>query len=211
MAKEKKPEFKLPKLPYDTDGLEPSIDQETMELHHGTHHQAYVDGLNDTVKKLPDDYQNMHLVNLVSNVNTAPEEHQEALRFHAGGHLNHSLLWQTMTPGGSEEPEGKLGSAIKKGFGGLDKLKEQFEEAALNIKGSGWVWLVCDHDGNLKIVSTANQDSPYMSGLIPILGLDMWEHSFYKQYGPDKQKYIEAWWNVINWDKVSEILEAVKL
>lgn len=211
MAYKKKSKFTLPKLQYDYDELEPTIDEETMKLHHSKHHQAYVDNLNDVVDELPDEYQDMHLVNLAQSINTIPEDERDAVRFNAGGHLNHSLLWQTMVPGGSNEPEGKLGAAIKKSFGSFDKMKEQFEAAGAKLYGSGWVWLVVDDEGKIQITTTANQDNPYMNGLIPILGLDLWEHSYYLNYKNDKATFMQKWWDVVNWDKCSEIFEAIKL
>lgn len=203
--------FTLPPLKYKYDALEPTIDEETMKFHHDQHHATYVKNLNEVVKELPDEFQDMNLIELAANINLIPEENRNTVKFNAGGHLNHSLFWQFMRPGGSEEPAGKLAAAIKKNFGNFEKMKEEFEEAASKLYGSGWVWIVVDGNGVVKIITTANQDSPYTQGLVPLLGWDSWEHSWYLKYGPDKAKYLSAWWDVVNWDKVSEIYEAFKL
>jgi Fe-Mn family superoxide dismutase len=203
--------FSLPRLPYEYDDLEPSIDEETMKLHHTGHHKAYVDSLNDVIDELPDEYKDKNLLELLRGINTVPEDYRDAVRFNAGGHLNHSLFWQMMRPGGSEEPEGKLKAAIKQNFGSFEKMQEQFEEAGSQLYGSGWVWLVVDDEGKVLVRTSANQDSPYSNGLTPILGLDLWEHSYYLNYKNDRATFMQKWWDVVNWEKVAEIFEAIRL
>jgi Fe-Mn family superoxide dismutase len=203
--------FSLPRLPYEYDDLEPSIDEETMKLHHTGHHKAYVDSLNDVIDELPDEYKDKNLLELLRGINTVPEDYRDAVRFNAGGHLNHSLFWQMMRPGGSEEPEGKLKAAIKQNFGSFEKMQEQFEEAGSQLYGSGWVWLVVDDEGKVLVRTSANQDSPYSNGLTPILGLDLWEHSYYLNYKNDRATFMQKWWDVVNWEKVAEMFEAIRL
>lgn len=203
--------FTLPRLQYAYDGLEPTIDEKTMRFHHDKHHAAYVDHLNETIEEMPSKYQDMHLVELVTDIDSIPEKFRDKVRFNAGGHMNHTLLWVTIRPKGSSNPSGPLAEAIKKAFTSLAGLKKQFEEAGEHLYGSGWVWLVVDKKGRLEIVTTRNQDNPYSYGYVPILGSDLWEHAYYLKYGPDKMKYMSAWWDVVNWDKVAEIYEAIRL
>ena len=199
------PAFTLPPLPYDFSALEPHIDARTMEIHHGKHHQAYVNNLNAAIEKAPE-LQGKSLEELLKNVNSAPEAVRTAVRNNGGGHWNHSFFWQIMGPKAGGEPTGALGDAIKSSFGGFDKLKEQFAAAATGRFGSGWAWLVND-GGKLSITSTPNQDNPLMDGKSPnsvLLGLDVWEHAYYLKYQNRRPDYITAWWNVVNWGAVSK-------
>jgi len=197
--------FTLPPLPYDFAALEPHIDAKTMEIHHGKHHQAYVNNLNAAVEKAPE-LQGKSLEDLLKNVNSAPEAVRTAVRNNGGGHWNHSFFWQIMGPKAGGEPSGALGDAIKSSFGGFDKLKEQFGTAAAGRFGSGWAWLLND-GGKLSITSTPNQDNPLMDGKSPnsiLLGIDVWEHAYYLKYQNRRPDYVTAWWNVVNWGAVSK-------
>lgn len=192
--------FKLPELGYEYNALEPHIDVLTMEIHHTKHHGGYVEKLNAALEKYPD-LQSKKIEELLSGIKDVPEAIRQAVINHGGGHHNHSLLWQIIKPGGSQNvPE-----SIIKTFGGLDKFQKQITEVALSRFGSGWAWLTKDGN-NLEIYSTANQDSPLMEGKIPILGIDMWEHSFYLKHKWDKIGYLEDFFKVINWDVVAERL-----
>jgi superoxide dismutase, Fe-Mn family len=200
--------FTLPPLPYDFSALEPHIDARTMEIHHGKHHQAYVNNLNAAIEKAPE-LQGKSLEDLLKNVNSAPESVRTAVRNNGGGHWNHSFFWQIMGPGAGGEPTGALGEKIKSSFGGFDKFKEQFAAAAAGRFGSGWAWLLND-GGKLSITSTANQDNPLMEGKSPdsvLLGLDVWEHAYYLKYQNRRPDYVSAWWNVVNWGAVSKRLK----
>ena len=195
--------FTLPPLPYDFAALEPHIDARTMEIHHGKHHQAYVNNLNAAIEKAPE-LQNKSLEDLLKNVNSAPESVRTAVRNNGGGHWNHSFFWQIMGPKAGGEPTGALGDAIKSSFGGFDKFKEQFAAAAAGRFGSGWAWLVND-GGKLSVTSTPNQDNPLMEGKSPnsvLLGVDVWEHAYYLKYQNRRPDYVAAWWNVVNWSEV---------
>jgi len=192
----------LPPLPYEYAALEPHIDAQTMQIHHGKHHQAYVNNLNAALDKHPELFQ-WTLEDLLRKINQIPEDIRTAVRNNAGGHHNHSLFWTIMGPKGSGEPTGALADALKKTFGGIDKLKEQLAAAATSRFGSGWAWLVVS-GGKLEVVSTANQDSPLMDGKVPILGLDVWEHAYYLKYQNRRPDYIAAWWNVVNWTEVAK-------
>lgn len=196
--------FELPKLPYSFDALEPYIDAKTMEIHHDKHHAAYVAKLNEALQQ-SDDWSAKSLTEIVKSYKQAPEVISQALRNHGGGHLNHSLFWPSLRPDGGGEPQGKLGQAINNDFGDYIKFKEQFNKAAGGIFGSGWAWLVKDSD-KLSIITTPNQDNPLTQGLEPLLGLDVWEHAYYLKYQNRRPEYIEAWWNIINWDVVAERL-----
>lgn len=193
----------LPELPYAFDALEPHIDAETMRIHHGKHHQAYVDKLNAAL----DGYQELAgkpLEDLLRNINEVPEAIRAAVRNHGGGHANHSVFWKNMRPGGDSEPRGALAEAVRSAFGGdTAKFRDDFTKAALALFGSGWVWLVSEM-GALTIVSRPNQDSPLMDGLVPLLGLDVWEHAYYLKYQNRRPEYVAAWWNVVNWEDVAE-------
>ncbi len=197
----------LHKLSYSYDALEPFIDAKTMEIHHTKHHQAYVDKLNLALEKHPELF-NKDLKELIKNINTVPEDIKTAVKNHGGGHLNHSLYWQIMTPDKKDrEFNGKVADEINKTFGNFEEFKKKLTETALNLFGSGWAWLVINND-KLEIISTPNQDSPLMQNKIPILGIDMWEHAFYILRQNRKNEYVEAFFNIINWKKVNELFES---
>jgi Fe-Mn family superoxide dismutase len=198
--------YSLPNLPYTHDALEPYIDARTMELHHGKHHQAYIDKANVALEKAPE-WQDKPVEDLLRNIDQVPDSVRQALINNAGGHANHSLFWQVMTPGGSDI-SGEMLSKIDTSFGGLESFIEQFNEAAKGRFGSGWAWLVVHSDKSLEVISTANQDSPLMHGLTPILGLDVWEHAYYLNYQNKRPDYIQAWWNVVNWEQVEQNYQA---
>ncbi len=195
--------FELPKLAYETAALEPHIDKMTMEIHHGRHHQAYVNNLNDAVKNTV--FADYELEDIVARV--TPSDTDKKIRNNAGGHWNHTFFWQIMTPGGGGAPSGQLATAIDAQFGSFDKMKEDFNNAAKGVFGSGWAWLCVDADDNLFITSTPNQDNPLMDVADkkgrPILGLDVWEHAYYLHYQNRRPDYVAAWWNVVNWDEVN--------
>jgi superoxide dismutase, Fe-Mn family len=195
--------FTLPPLPYPTNALEPSIDAQTMEIHHGKHHAGYVNNLNAALEKAPA-LQGKSLEELLKNLSAVPEAVRTAVRNNAGGHWNHSLFWQIMAPNAGGAPTGKLADAIKSSFGDFEKFKEQFNAAGGSRFGSGWAWLLND-GGKLSIVSTPNQDNPIMDGkAAPILGLDVWEHAYYLKYQNRRPDYMKAWWNVVNWPEVAK-------
>jgi Fe-Mn family superoxide dismutase len=198
--------FELPKLPYEYNALEPVIDAQTMELHHSKHHQTYVDKLNAALEKNPD-WQDKTVEQLLIQLETLPDELKVPVRQHGGGHANHSLFWQIMAPVGSSpsEPIDSLGDAITATFGSFVAFKEQFTNAAMNQFGSGWAWLVKDKQGELKVYSLLNQLSPLSDGHTPILGLDVWEHAYYLKYQNRRKEYVDAWWQLVNWNKVSEL------
>ncbi len=195
--------FILPPLPYAFDALEPHIDARTMEIHHDKHHKAYVDNLNKAVTEFPDmgkESVDVLLMNLNSKI---PEKIRAAVRNHGGGHYNHSLFWQMMKKDGGGEPKAELAKAIDASFGNFTGFKTKFTESAMKVFGSGWAWLVL-HEGRLIIESLPNQDTPLTSGRRPVLGLDVWEHAYYLKYQNKRADYIAAWWNVVNWDFVTE-------
>lgn len=192
----------LPALPYAYDALEPHIDAKTMEIHHSRHHQTYVTNLNAALADLPE-LAALPLEALLARIDSLPAQVQGAVRNHGGGHANHSLFWQVMSPQGGGEPDGELAAAIERDLGGLEAFKQSFTQAALSRFGSGWAWLVVDGRGKLQVVSSANQDSPLMEGLTPILGLDVWEHAYYLKYQNKRPDYIAAFYNVIDWDEVA--------
>jgi Fe-Mn family superoxide dismutase len=194
----------LPALPYDYAALEPTISAETMTLHHDKHHNAYVTNLNAALEKAPE-LADKSVEELVANLDAVPEAIRAAVRNNGGGHLNHTLFWELMTPGGASEPSGELLEAINSTFGSFEAFKTQFNDAGVKRFGSGWVWLVKNSEGALAITSTPNQDSPVSEGLTPLLGNDVWEHAYYVDYRNLRPKYLEAWWNVVNWDKVAEL------
>ena len=196
--------FTLPPLPYANDALEPHIDAKTMEIHHTKHHQAYVNNLNAAIEKAPE-LANKSIDDLMKGINTVPEAGRTAVRNNGGGHWNHSMFWQIMGPNKGGEPTGKLADAIKSAFGDFAKFKEQFAAAGVGRFGSGWAWLIADA-GKLSITSTPNQDNPLMEGKQAILGLDVWEHAYYLKYQNLRPKYIEAWWNVVDWEAVASRL-----
>ncbi len=208
--------FTLPDLPYDFGALEPHIDARTMEIHHDKHHGGYVKKANAALEGT--DFANMPVEQVVAKLNELPQDKQTGVRNNAGGHVNHSLFWQIMSPDGGGKPGGDLAAAIDSAFGSFDAFQEQFTNAATGRFGSGWAWL-CVKDGGLEICSTANQDSPLMAAAIgdaagcggtPILGLDVWEHAYYLKYQNLRPDYVKAWWNVVNWPKVNELYAQAK-
>ena len=199
--------FELPKLKYEYNALEPYIDAKTMEIHHTKHHQAYIDKLNGAVKGTK--FERMEVNEILKKINDVPENIRTAVRNHGGGHSNHSFFWQIMAPNAGGESSGAVGDAIAEAFGSFAKFKEDFTNAGLNRFGSGWAWLALNK-GKLEVYSTANQDSPLMEGKIPILGVDVWEHSYYLLYNQRRADYLKNWWNVVDWDKVNELFEAAK-
>ncbi len=194
--------------PYDFGALEPHIDTQTMQIHHGKHHQAYVTNLNAALDKHPE-LHDKTLEQLLRGINTVPEDIRTAVRNNAGGHHNHSLFWTIMAPKAGGEPAGALADAIKNTFGDVAKLKETLGAAGTSRFGSGWAWLAVAN-GKLEVYSTANQDSPLMDGKVPILGLDVWEHAYYLKYQNRRPDYIAAWWNVVNWPEVQRRYEAAQ-
>ena len=192
----------LPALGYAYDALEPHIDALTMEIHHSRHHQTYITNLNAALVELPE-LAALPVEELLARFDSLPVSVQGAVRNHGGGHANHSLFWQVMSPQGGGEPGGELAEAIERDLGGLEAFKQAFTQAALSRFGSGWAWLVVDQSGKLQVVSSANQDSPLMEGLVPILGLDVWEHAYYLKYQNKRPDYIAAFYNVIDWDEVA--------
>jgi Fe-Mn family superoxide dismutase len=197
--------FQLPDLPYGFDALEPHIDTATMQIHHGKHHQTYVNNLNAAIEKAPE-LASKSLDDLVRGIDSVPEAVRTAVRNNGGGHWNHSMFWKWMAPNAGGAPSGEIGKAINDSFGGFDKFKEQWSTAGAGRFGSGWVWLMND-GGKLSITSTPNQDNPLMEGKsAPILGLDVWEHAYYLRYQNKRPDYITAWWNVINWEEVEASL-----
>jgi superoxide dismutase, Fe-Mn family len=198
--------FTLPALPYDFAALEPSIDARTMEIHHDKHHAGYVNNLNAALEKAPE-LQSRSLDDLLQNLDSVPESIRTAVRNNAGGHWNHSMFWEIMSPKGGGEPTGKLADAIKKSFGDFATFQTQFADAAAKRFGSGWAWLVKDGT-KLSITSTPNQDTPVMEKKHPILGVDVWEHAYYLKYQNKRPDYVKAWWNVVNWPEVGRRFEA---
>ena len=188
----------LAPLPYANEALEPHIDAQTMQIHHDKHHQAYVNNLNAALEKHPEITSDLE--SMLKDLSSLPEDIRGAVRNNGGGHWNHSFFWDLMTPGGSNTPVGSLGEAITATFGGLDTLKEKINAAGVGRFGSGWAWLV-SKGGKLEVVSTANQDTPLELGATAVLGVDVWEHAYYLKYQNLRPKYLEAWWNVVNWDK----------
>ncbi len=200
--------FEVPPLPYDYGALEPTIDEQTMRLHHDKHHQAYVDNANAVLEGT--DWADKSVEQVLANLDAIPEDKRTAVRNNAGGHANHSLFWEIMSPDGGGEPGGSLADAINDTFDGLDALKTQVNDAGVKRFGSGWTWLVWDGTG-LAVRSTPNQDSPLMdSDDVPLLGIDVWEHAYYLKYENRRPEYLGAWWNVINWDAVQQRFDAAK-
>ena len=195
--------FKLPDLPYAYDALEPHVDAETMKIHHDKHHAAYVNNANKALAGHPD-LAKMSVEDLIAHLDEVPDEIRAALRNNAGGHANHSMFWLMMKPGGGGEPKGDLAEAINDSFGSFEDFKKQFSATATKIFGSGWAWLTLTPDKELVIESTPNQDSPLMNGGHPLLGLDVWEHAYYLKHQNRRAEYIDAWWNVVNWDYVAQ-------
>ena len=198
--------FTLPALPYDFAALEPHIDAKTMEIHHGKHHQTYVNNLNAAIEKAPE-LASKSLDDLMRNASKLPEAVRTAIRNNGGGHWNHSMFWQIMAPKAGGEPGGNLGTAIKSTFGDFAKFREQFGAAGVGRFGSGWAWLI-NTGGKLSIISTPNQDNPLMEGQKAIMGLDVWEHAYYLKYQNRRPDYIQAWWNVVNWKEIEKRFSA---
>jgi Fe-Mn family superoxide dismutase len=197
----------LPDLPYAHDALEPHIDARTMEIHHGKHHQGYVNNLNNALEG-HDDLAAMSVQDLLRGIDQVPEEIRTAVRNNGGGHANHSLFWTIMSPNGGGEPQGPLAEAIAGTFGSIDDFKADFQKAGGTRFGSGWGWLAVTAGGTLTVYSTANQDSPYMQGHVPILGVDVWEHAYYLHYQNRRPDYLTAFWNVVNWAEVGRRFDA---
>ncbi|OQA39286.1 MAG: Superoxide dismutase (Mn) [Chloroflexi bacterium ADurb.Bin325] len=191
----------LPSLPYDFGALEPYIDTATMQIHHGKHHQAYVTNLNKAIEGTP--FADLAIEELLAKIDSVPENIRTAVRNNGGGHANHSLFWKLMAPNAGGQPTGELAAAIDSAFGGFEAFKEKFTAAATTRFGSGWAWLVVKPNGSLEVYSTANQDSPLMTGDTPILGIDVWEHAYYLKYQNRRPEYITNFYNVINWDQVA--------
>ncbi|GAC1366785.1 MAG: superoxide dismutase [Herpetosiphon sp.] len=198
--------FEVPALPYAYNALEPHIDEQTMRIHHDKHHVAYVTNLNAALEKHPE-LQSKKIDELLRTINSVPEEIRTAVRNNGGGHANHSLFWEILGPNAGGTPTGAVEQAIQSTFGGFEQFKEQFTKAATTRFGSGWAWLVSDGSGKLSIISTANQDSPYMEGHTPLLGLDVWEHAYYLKYQNRRPEYIAAWWHALDWNKVAHRFE----
>ncbi|PRR84357.1 Superoxide dismutase [Clostridium vincentii] len=199
--------FKLPDLPYSYNALEPYIDAKTMEIHYLKHHGAYVEKLNAAVNKYPE-LKGKTIEELLTSLDSLPDDIKETVRNNGGGHYNHSLFWTIMGKDKGREPKGELKVDIEKTFGSFENFKKEFKTSALDRFGSGWAWLIKDKDGKLQIISTANQDSPIMSGITPIMGLDVWEHAYYLKYQNKRAEYIDNWWNVVNWEEVQKRYES---
>jgi superoxide dismutase, Fe-Mn family len=195
--------YEVPDLPYDYNALEPHIDEQTMRLHHDKHHQAYVDKANAALDGT--DWDGKPVEEVLQNLSDLPDDIRTAVRNNGGGHANHSLFWEIMSPDGGGEPEGDLASGIDDAFGGFDSFKDEVKTAGVGQFGSGWAWLV--HDGSgLAVVATANQDTPLSDGKTPLLGVDVWEHAYYLKYQNKRPDYIDAWWNVVSWEEVGRRL-----
>ena len=194
----------LPPLPYPFDALEPHIDKQTMEIHHGKHHNAYVTNLNAALDKHPE-LHSKSVEDLIRGINTVPEDIRTAVRNNGGGHANHSMFWQIMAPNAGGQPTGAIADALKSSFGSFDAFKEQFAKAAAGRFGSGWAWVI-DQGGKLAIESSANQDSPVMEGKKVVFGVDVWEHAYYLKYQNRRPYYIDAWWNTLNWTEINKRL-----
>ncbi|RLL83940.1 superoxide dismutase [Petrotoga sp. HKA.pet.4.5] len=198
--------FELPKLSYPYDALEPYIDATTMEIHHTKHHGGYVKNLNAALEKYPE-WASKSIEDILKDLDNIPADIRTTVRNNGGGHYNHSIFWTIMGPNGGGEPSGKLAESIDKTFGSFDKFKEEFSNAAATRFGSGWAWLVLDNYGHLSILSTPNQDNPITYSLKPVLGLDVWEHAYYLKYQNKRPEYIQAWWNIVNWEAVTKRYE----
>jgi superoxide dismutase, Fe-Mn family len=200
--------FKLPSLTYATNALEPHIDRRTMEIHHDKHHAAYVTNLNKAIAKYPN-LQGKTAEALLKELDRLPTEIRTAVRNNGGGHINHSMFWEIMSPKGGGQPTGKIGQAIAATFGSYAAFQQKFEEAGMKRFGSGWAWLVKDRAGKLQITTTPNQDSPIMTGDRPILGNDLWEHAYYLNYQNRRADYLKAWWKVVNWAEIERRYQAI--
>jgi Fe-Mn family superoxide dismutase len=199
--------FELPPLPYDYSALEPHIDAKTMQLHHDMHHGAYVKNANAALEKHPE-LQSKRVEELLRDLNSVPENIRTAIRNNGGGHMNHSMFWKIMKPQGGGEPFGAIGELIKKTFGSFQDFQAKFNDAGTKQFGSGWVWLAGKPGaGEVQVITTANQDNPITQGLFPIMGNDVWEHAYYLKYNNRRPEYLQAWWNVVNWDEINKRLE----
>ena len=201
--------FELPALPYDYAALEPHVDERTMRIHHGKHHQGYTNNLNAALSGVTG-LEDMSVEQILRDLNQVPENIRMAVRNNGGGYVNHSLFWTVMSPSGGGDPTGELSDAIQNTFGSVGAFRGQFSKAAGTRFGSGWAWLVVDGEGALQVYSTANQDSPYMQGHTPILGLDVWEHAYYLNYQNRRPDYVAAFWNVVNWFQVARNFAAAQ-
>ena len=204
-------QYELPKMPYAYDALEPHIDARTMEIHHTKHHQTYTTKLNDALGKCSSDIQNKDILDILSDLSQVPDELKKAINFNGGGYDNHKLFWNNMKPNGGGEPGGAVADAINSSFGSFADFKEKFSSTTAVIQGSGWGWLVYNPSSSkVEYVAMSNQDSPRTKGLVPLLGLDVWEHAYYLNYQNKRPDYIAAWWNVVNWDEVDNRLSKAK-
>ena len=199
----------LPPLPYDYAALEPYIDQQTMHLHHDMHHGTYVKNLNAALEKYPN-LQSKSADELLRDLSAIPEDIRTAVRNNGGGHVNHTMFWKIMKPKGGGEPSGKIADVIKKTFGSFKDFQTKFNDAGAKQFGSGWVWLAAKPSGEVQIITTPNQDNPISQGLFPIMGNDVWEHAYYLKYNNRRPEYLQAWWNVVNWEEINKRLEVVK-
>ena len=195
----------LPPLPYDYSALEPFLDTQTMHLHHDGHHAAYVKSLNAALEKHPE-LQGRSAIDLLKNLNGVPEDIRTAVRNHGGGHVNHTMFWEIMKPQGGGDPHGRIADILKNVFGDFANLRQKFNDAGLKHFGSGWVW-VAAKDNRLEVLTTSNQDSPYLEGYYPIFGNDVWEHAYYLKYQNRRAEYLQAWWSVVNWEAINKRLE----
>ena len=200
--------FTLPELPYAHDALEPNVDTQTMQIHHGKHHQAYVTNLNNAVTGT--EWENMSVDDICRNIDRVPENIRTAVRNNGGGHSNHTFFWNIMGPNAGGAPVGALADAINATFGSFDEFKAKFKQAGVSRFGSGWAWLVVKSDGSLGLYSLPNQDSPLMQGDTPVLGVDVWEHAYYLKYQNRRPDYIDAWWNAVDWNKVNKLYTAAR-
>ncbi len=195
--------YQLPKLSYGYDELEPFIDAQTMEIHHQKHHQSYVDGLNNTLEEIAGSFHPQYITSILSDLQSIPENSRKKMNFFGGGFENHRLFWEIMNPNGGGSPGGKLADSIDVYFDNFEKFKTKFSDSSLSIEGSGWCWLVFNQTFNrIEIITTKNQDSPWILNKIPLLGLDVWEHAYYLKYQNRRDDYVSSWWNVVNWDYV---------
>jgi Fe-Mn family superoxide dismutase len=204
-------QYELPKLPYAYDALEPHIDAKTMEIHHTKHHQTYTTKLNDALGKCSSDIQNKDIIDILGDLSKVPDDLRKAINFNGGGFDNHRLFWNNMKPNGGGEPGGAVADAINASFGSFADFKEKFSSTTTVIQGSGWGWLVYNPSSSkVEYVAMSNQDSPRTKGLVPLLGLDVWEHAYYLKYQNKRPDYVAAWWNVVNWDEVDNRLSKAK-
>jgi len=203
--------YTLPEMPYAYDALEPHIDAQTMEIHHTKHHQKYTDGMNGALEKLSPELQDKDIEDILSNINQVPDDVKGAINFNGGGYDNHKLFWNSMKQNGGGEPTGAIADAINDSFGSFAEFKELFSSKTAPIQGSGWGWLVYNpNSGKVEYKAMPNQTSPRTEGLVPLLGLDVWEHAYYLKYQNKRPDYIAAWWNVINWDEVNDRFSKAK-